>query len=731
MRRAVLFLLCLAPGLGAEDAEGPAPDAFAAALADLGLTAADLGYRLEDRLQRLPTPRTVAHALPWFEDLLAHPLDTYGFARTLGNAVEDRLTPEALVREPSHDDRAETLFLLGVRLGTERRIGGMRGYSANLEGRAPPDAPLVSALATLLERSGAPLDRPRSFGVPLDPREVTPLAALAQRLGEVPERLHAPLAALVLDLLDARRWVDLGLRHVTPEIRRGVFETLAKLTEDTPDGTRYHPALDDAAARLDEHSLAYGALKAMQAVQDARRRLAAPYAEAAPFSFALETPWGDVLLGKGAPVAVAPEAPFLCVTDRGTERPLGATSVRHPLSVALVFSAGAERETFAGRVASGVLGAGVLYAAGAGAHDYGGNDDAWTQGAGLLGTGVLLEEGGDDRYEAPLAAQGAGFLGVGLLLDAAGDDQHDLGRGDGQGYGGPGGVGVLADRVGNDRYRSEPDPVKAGRADYHSNYEVAVSHAQGAGVGRRGDGSDGHAWAGGLGALLDVDGDDVYAAGNFSQGLGYWFGTGILWDGGGNDRYESVYFTQGSGAHFAIGALIDEGGDDVHRLEGGTSGAALGFGWDVVNAFLIDRGLGNDVYEARRISFGMAEVRSHAFFLDEGGDDRYALADGHEGFGERDELPEYAAPRRTDEFHFRMGQVGLFLDLGGTDAYLRMPLGGHDPTRDASARDGTTWRLQARDPAARGGWNVALGRDVPRGRLGFLDDWPARGAAGP
>ena len=59
--------------------------------------------------------------------------------------------------------------------------------------------------------------------------------------------------------------------------------------------------------------------------------------------------------------------------------------------------------------------------------------------------------------------------------------------------------------------------------------------------------------AGGLGALLDVDGDDVYEAGNFSQGLGYWYGTGVLWDGGGDDRFESVYFTQGSGAHFAIG----------------------------------------------------------------------------------------------------------------------------------------------------------------------------------
>jgi hypothetical protein len=110
-----------------------------------------------------------------------------------------------------------------------------------------------------------------------------------------------------------------------------------------------------------------------------------------------------------------------------------------------------------------------------------------------------------------------------------------------------------------------------------------VSNAQGVGSGRRGDGADGHNWAGGLGALLDVDGNDTFRAGNFSQGLGYWYGTGLLWDGGGNDEYVSVYFTQGSGAHFAIGALIDEGGNDKHTLKE-NAGAAFGFGWDVVNA---------------------------------------------------------------------------------------------------------------------------------------------------
>ncbi len=715
MKTAVVLVLLLGLAAGAE----PPPDAFARALTRMGIAERDLGYRPLATWARYPHPATTPHVLPFFPDLLARPLDTYPFAREIGNAVEDLLTPEVLLRKPGKDSREETLFRLGVLLGTDRLLGGFRGYSVNLAPRPEPADPLYYALVTLLERSGKPLRRPMAFGNAFDAGGEHPADRLRAQVAAVPADLHVPLARLVLNLVEAREWIDLGLRRVPPETREAVFAALPSLAADTPDGTGYHPAFDDTAGLLDRPSLYYGCLKALQAAQDARRDLDGLPA-AAEFALRLDTPWGEVSFS-GGPAAPAETAePFLVVAfGPPPAGPLAATTARRTLSAALLLS---EAALDAPALARGVLGAGVLYAAGPGRQTY--RTGSWGLGCGVFGLGALVDEGGNDRYEMAAVGEGAGFFGIGLLLDAAGDDEYLLGEGDGQGYGGPGGVGVLGDRAGNDSYRSEPDAAKAGRADYHSQGAVAVSNAMGVGSGRRGDGSDGHNWAGGLGVLADVDGNDSYVAGNFSLGLGYWYGTGLLWDGGGDDEYRSVYFTQGSGAHFAVGALIDESGDDLHVL-GANAGAAYGFGWDVVFALLLDRGTGNDRYLAKCISTGLAEVRSNSVFVDEGGDDLYVLDAGARGFGDVDEQATYTAPARTFSFPFRIAQVGLFIDLGGVDRYERRAADG-TLAPDADAGDNREWHRRVRDFAAPAAPNVSLGLDLPTGRLGFLDPWPAR-----
>ncbi len=726
-----LMLLSFFPPAVAGETKKPPPDAFAKALADMGLQEADLGYRPLAHWNRYPHPNTTPYVLPFFTDLFANPLDLYEFTRTLGNAVEDALTPQAL------RDKPEVLYRLGVLLATERRIGGFRAYGANLDPHPTPEDPLTNALLVLLEQAGQSLRRDTTFGKPSSEHQGDPVAVLRTDVATLPAGLHLPLAKLVLSLLEARVWIDRGLRRVPQELRDAVFDALPQLAENTPDGARYYPAIDDVAQLIDEHSLWYGCLKALQATQDARREIStvAPPEDGWPeFELRLATPWGAILIDHHTSGEQHADDPLLVVrlaaptALRGT---VGATGRRRPLSVTLLLNGASAvgcaadddlRRCDNATLATGVLGCGIVYAAGEQATSY--RTQGWGMGAGVFGLGALIDEGGDDNYRMRFAGMGAAFLGAGLLLDAAGDDRYVLEEGDGQGFGGPGGIGVLADRSGNDSYYVEPDAAKAGRADSHSDYKVAVSNAQGAGVGRRGDGSDGHAWAGGLGVLIDVDGNDTYRAGNFSQGIGYWYGTGLLWDGGGDDEYRSVYYTQGSGAHFAIGALIDEGGNDTHVLEH-NAGAALGFGWDVVNALLLDRGAGNDHYEAKYDSIGLATKRSTALLLDEGGDDTYILDENARGLADRDEDPTYTSPGRTATFPMHLMQVGLFLDCSGTDKYLRRRADG-TLVADPDAGNERSWRLRKQDAVARSAPNLSIGRDVARGRFGFLDPWPAR-----
>jgi hypothetical protein len=186
------------------------------------------------------------------------------------------------------------------------------------------------------------------------------------------------------------------------------------------------------------------------------------------------------------------------------------------------------------------------------------------------------------------------------------------------------------------------------------------------GSGRRGDGTDGHSWAGGLGFIADINGNDTYEAGNFSLGTGYWFGTGLMYDKNGDDLYKSVYFTQASGAHYCIGAIIDESGNDRHDLFG-NAGAALSFGWDFSINLLVDKS-GDDYYKADIISIASSEIRSNVFFFDLAGNDHYVLGRGALGLGAVD-FQGYDIPHLTSPFYQYCNSIGLFIDSQGDDIY--------------------------------------------------------------
>lgn len=275
-------------------------------------------------------------------------------------------------------------------------------------------------------------------------------------------------------------------------------------------------------------------------------------------------------------------------------------------------------------------------------------------------------------------------------------------------------MGVLGDYQGDDHYVAEALAEKAGRPDYHSANRIAVNNAQGVGCGRRGDGSDGHNWAGGLGALLDLEGNDVYESGNWSLGTGYWFGAGLLYDGTGNDLYRSVYFTQASGAHFCLGALIDEGGNDRHVLYD-TSGAGLAFGWDFTNALLLDRS-GDDSYEAKIISLGLAQIRSTALFFDLGGNDIYTLGAGQPGMGAATFMESYRTPGyQYGPYSFYANSFGLFLDIGGTDQYLDWNVQTDQRIPSPLRKENSTWLNPDRGSEQWGYRNFGVGMDVETG----------------
>jgi hypothetical protein len=628
-------------------------DALDEALAKAGLERRDLGWKPKGYWSRYP--QDIPYKLRHFDDCLAEPLAVVNVARTLGNSLRANLDPAALAKPAEKSDGA--LYKAAFTLGVERRIGSFRAYSTNLTAK---DADIVEALLEVLRDAGRP-DRMVTFGQESpypNPRKELEAAAAA-----IPAAARPVLGRLVLNALDARRWAALALRNVPLEKRAAVCARLDLGVENT-DALDYEPAVDDVAKAWDEPSMWYAGLKAVQALDEARLALAALQPAPGAFAFDWKSPYGWVRFrGTGDDEIDASES-FVLVDFGGKDTwrgPAGANDAMRPIALALDLGGDDAYRSEGPAQGAGLCGAGVLL-------DAGGNDEyraeECAQGFGQFGMGVLADLGGKDDYFVKFQGQGAGILGVGELLDAAGDDRYSLWC-HGQGYGAVGGVGTLADFSGNDTYAAERDPGVTGRASYHSELKVSVSEAQGCGMGRRGDGADGHSWAGGLGALLDAEGDDTYSAGNWCMGTGYWFGTGVLWDGGGNDSFRGGVWSEATGAHFCIGALVDEAGNDRHIAQDGAVNS-VAFGHDFTVAILVDAA-GDDVYESAN-GPGTSINRSVAMLLDLGGKDVYTMSEkSRPGTAVFDEKLRDRSGGAT--YFADASSLGLFLDVGGEDTY--------------------------------------------------------------
>jgi hypothetical protein len=277
------------------------------------------------------------------------------------------------------------------------------------------------------------------------------------------------------------------------------------------------------------------------------------------------------------------------------------------------------------------------------------------QGAALFGASLLVDGGGRNRFIAGGQAQGYAVGGIALLVSGPGDDRFTA-QTDAQGSAGPEGVAVLLDIGGNDRYTLGNSPLARPSPQLP---DRNTSMGQGAGRGIRDADGVGKS-TGGIGILLDLSGDDHYVAQVFAQGAAYHEGAGLLIDDGGNDRFDAAWYAMGAAAHQGAGVMLKRGsGNDRYRASHSTS---MGAAHDLSVGFFLDEG-GNDRYRLGNLGLGAASDNGIAFFVDAAGNDTYEVAAGAcHAFGAT-RIGQWGSARDM------LPNVGLFMDLGGSDKY--------------------------------------------------------------
>ncbi len=296
----------------------------------------------------------------------------------------------------------------------------------------------------------------------------------------------------------------------------------------------------------------------------------------------------------------------------------------------------------------------------------------YAQGCGVFGGGLLLDYSGDDIYSGRNYVQGSGVFGIGILTDSAGTDSFYC-VGNAQGYGYTKGCGMLINFEGDDKYVAEDSIITSPSPQTK---EHNASLAQGVGFGKRADYIDGHSWAGGVGILCDLNGNDKYSAGLFAQGCAYWFAVGMLLDRDGDDIYNGIWYVQGSGAHFAVGLLDDFAGNDTYNA---AMNMAVGAGHDFTVGYFNERA-GNDAYAVPNLSLGGGNANGIGIFHDWSGDDSYVTKGG-----------TTLGRANGDKLGYRkyLHCWGIFVDGGGSDKYDQAYAG--NSLRWIGPASDTTW----------------------------------------
>ena len=337
------------------------------------------------------------------------------------------------------------------------------------------------------------------------------------------------------------------------------------------------------------------------------------------------TPVGKVIVGGPGPNVYREDAAL--ILDLGGDdlylNNAGGTRPGMPLSLVIDWGGNdryLSRENFSQGAA--VLGAGMLI-------DLGGND-AFTaldgsQGAGFWGFGLLYHGDGGTTFSARKVSQGTGQMGLGLLINRKGESRYLCSYG-GQGLGFFGGAGIVIDEAGNDLYR-----LGGLEPDFREPLTATQSFGQGFGLGERPE-KDKYGVPGGVGMLIDASGDDTYLADYFAQGSSYYYGLGILDDRAGNDQYICGRYCQGAGIHSSVGILVDRRGDDFYYA---SVGVGQGLGHDFGAGILEDEE-GKDFFQGGTLVQGAATNGSFGLLMDLSGRSRFSFSDKGQAYAEDD-----------------------------------------------------------------------------------------------
>ena len=498
-------------------------------------------------------------------------------------------------------------------------------------------------LPALLDVLEAGMDRTSAFNRPIS----IPAKATALEL----------VTFMIESLEEASIHREKALSNLTEDERRFLFSHAQTIVEQfTPQissvsaTTIAQAKADQRFAELLEEQMDYANLMAAAQVlarlanESWLRQLAGAFGQALPRSevpagitgdvlLAQTTSYGTIVIGGAGPNTYELDHRFALVVDLGGDdlyRGMIAASgdSEHGNAVIIDMSGNDTYDSAALGLATGRLGVGLLI-------DQAGDDvyqlEVGSGGAGFAGLGILFDAKGNDLYMGARLTQGAAIGGLGLLFDAAGNDRY-ASHGFALGFGGPQGVGATIDLQGDDEYQCGNKYPSAYNEEDAPNGKPGDPMFQydcfglGTGSGRR---------------LLTKrpEWQDYDLAG----------GWGLLLDVEGNDRYRSANFSQGHGYFFGAGAFLDLSGNDeyVAARYGHGSSAHYGVG-------LFSDRQGADHYESTGPFYngGVAWDHGMSMMIDAGTEpDRYVFLSSN-GLGKAD----YSG-------------WGLFIDEGGNDSY--------------------------------------------------------------